>query len=237
MKMLIVAWIIALLAGCATTPSPAPAAGTQTFTGEVWSWDDRESTVTLVQGGQHIRVKTTPDQVRGLRLHERVRVTGTPAPPADLVVTLGPVGPVNPVPKGQPEVVELKGTVTSADPNGRIAVGSARGPIHLWGAAGADKRFPAGAPVTVWMSVQPVDLVPAATPATPAPAPVTAPAASPSSEPGDHAVVTGRIIGINPGGVLVVESPTGPIQVLAADGTRYKVGDWILVRTTVRTAA
>jgi len=237
MRMLIAAGIVALLAGCATAPVPAPAAGTQTFTGDVWSWDERESTVTLIQGGQRVRVKTTPDQIRGLRLHERARVTGTLAPPADLVMTLGPVGPVTPVPKGQPEVVELKGAVTSADPNGRIAVSSARGPIHLWGAAGADQRFPAGAPVTVWMSVQPVDLVPAAAPATPAPAPVTAPAASPSSVPGDHAVVIGRIIGVNPGGVLVVESPTGPIQVLAGDSTRYKVGDAVQVRTTVRLAS
>jgi hypothetical protein len=82
--------------------------------------------------------------------------------------------------------------------------------------------------------VQPVDLVPATTPATPAPAPVGAPAASPSSEPGDHAVVTGRIIAVNPGGVLVVESPTGPIQVLAIDAARYKIGDAVQVRTTVR---
>jgi hypothetical protein len=52
--------------------------------------------------------------------------------------------------------------------------------------------------------------------------------------PGDHAVVTGRVIGINPGGVLVVESPTGPIQVVSADASRYKVGDAVQVRTSVR---
>jgi hypothetical protein len=59
------------------------------------------------------------------------------------------------------------------------------------------------------------------------------PAASPTSEPGDHAVVTGRIIGITPG-MLVVESPTGPIQVLTADSSRYKIGDAVQVRTSVR---
>jgi hypothetical protein len=107
----------------------------------------------------------------------------------------------------------------------------------LWAAAGADQRFPKGAPVVVWMSVQPVDLVPATAPAVPTPVPVNAPAASPSSEPGDHAVVNGRIIGINPGGVLVIESPTGPIQVLSVDSTRYKVGDPVQVRTTLRTAS
>jgi hypothetical protein len=35
--------------------------------------------------------------------------------------------------------------------------------------------------------------------------------------------------------VLVVESPTGPIQVLSADSSRYKVGDAVQIRTTVRT--
>jgi hypothetical protein len=234
MRILIAVGIVALLAGCATTPSPAPAVGMQTFTGQVWSWDERESTVTLIQGGQRVRVKTTSDQIRGLRLHERAQVTGTLAPPADLVVTAGPVGPVTAVPKGQAEMVEVKGTVTSADPDGRVAVDSARGPLHLWAAQGADQRLPKGAPVTVWMSLQPVDLVPAAAPVTPSPAPATAPLASPTSEPGDHAVVTGRILGINPGGVVVVESPTGPIQVLAGDTTRYKVGDAVQVRTTVR---
>jgi len=34
-----------------------------------------------------------------------------------------------------------------------------------------------------------------------------------------------------------VESPSGPIQVLAADSSRYKIGDAVQVRTTVRTAS
>jgi hypothetical protein len=233
MLMLTAVGIIALLAGCATT-AQAPS-GAQTFAGQVWTWDERDSTVTLMQdGGQRVRVKVTPEQLRTLRLHERTRVTGTPAPPADLVIA-SPSGPMTAVPKGQPAIVELKGTVTSADPDGRVAVNSDRGAVRVWAASGADQRFQKGAPVTVWMSVQPVDLVPG-TPATPTPAPVSDPSASPSSEPGDHAVVTGRIIGINPGGVLVVESPMGPIQVLATDSARYKVGDSVQVRTTLRSS-
>jgi hypothetical protein len=234
MRTLTVIAVTALLLGCASS-APAPTAGVQTFTGEVWTWDEQESTVTLMQpGGQLVRVKTTPEQMRTLQLHSKARVTGTPAPPSDLVITSGPVGPVSAVPKGQPEVTEVTGTVATVDPSGRLAVNSARGPIHVWVAAGADQRFKVGAPVAVKSSVQPVDLVPASAPATPTPAPVGAPSASPTSEPGDHAVVTGRIIGVNPGGVLVVESPTGPIQVLASDGGRYKIGDAVQVRTTVR---
>jgi hypothetical protein len=231
--------IISLLAGCATAPPPAPSAGTQRFTGEVWTWDTQESTVTIMQdGGRAVRVKVSPEQLRTLRHHQFTTVTGTLAPPADLIHTVTAAGPVNAVPRGQPEVVEVKGTVTSADSAGRLAVQSERGPIHVWGAAGAEQRFAKGTPVSVRMSVQPVDLVSAtaAAPAPATPAPVGG-SASPSSEPGDHAVVTGRIMGINPGSVLVVESPTGPIQVLAGDTARYKVGDWIQVRTSVRSAS
>jgi len=37
--------------------------------------------------------------------------------------------------------------------------------------------------------------------------------------------------------MLVVESPTGPIQVLTADSSRYKIGDAVQVRTSVRTTS
>jgi hypothetical protein len=234
MRTLTVIAVAALLFGCASS-APPPTANVQTFSGEVWTWNTDDSTVTLMQpGGQRVRVKITPDQMRTLELHSRTRVTGTLAPPDDLLIVQGQAGPVNAVPKGQAEVVELNGTVASVDPSGRLAVNSPRGPIHVWVASGAEQRFKVGAPVALKSSVQPVDLVPASAPATPTPAPVGSPAASPTSEPGDHAVVTGRIVGVNPGGVLVVESPTGPIQVLTADGSRYKIGDAVQVRTTVR---
>jgi len=230
--------VLLLLAGCATAPS-APASGGQTFTGEVWTWDQPNNIVTLNQGGQIVRVKTTPEQMRSLQLHQNAKITGELAPPADLVTVIKP-GPSNPVPKGPAEVLEVQGTVASIDPNGRMAITSDRGPVHVWVASGADQRFQKGAPVAVKMSVQPVDMVAvaggsqarasASSPAAPA-------AASPSSEPGDHAVITGRVIGVNPGGVLVVESPTGPIQVLVNDGSRYKVNDFVQIHTTVRAAS
>lgn len=235
MRLVTAVGIVALVAGCASTPPPAP--GSQTFVGEVWTWDEKESIVTIMQdGGQAVRVKVSPDTLRTLRHRQYTRVTGTVAPPADIAHTTGTSGPVNAVPKGQPEIVEVKGTVTTVEPQGRLALTSERGPLHVWVAQGAEQRFPKGAPVLVRISVQPVDLVPTTAPAPPTPAPVGTPAASPIREAGDHAVVTGRIVGINPG-VLVVESPTGPIQVLAPDTTRYKLGDWIQVRTTVRTAS
>ena len=87
------------------------------------------------------------------------------------------------------------------------------------------------------MTVQPVEMKPATSGQQPSSAANALAGASPSSEPGDHAVVTGRIIGVNPGGILVVESPTGPVQVLVADGAKYKVGDYVEIRTSVRTAS
>lgn len=232
MRIMTVIGIIVVLAGCATARPPAP--GTQTFAGEVWTWDEPNSVVTLMQdGGQLVRVKVDRETLRTLQLHQYTRVSGTPAPPAEIVHTTQPAGPVTPVLKGQPETVEVTGTVTTVDSRGRLALTSERGPLHLWVADNAEQRFARGAPVTVRISVQPVDLVPASAPASPTLAPVGA-SALPTGEPGDHAVVTGRIIGINPGGVLVVESPTGSIQVLSNQAGRYKVGDAVLVRTTVR---
>ena len=230
MRALISIAIVLVLAGCAsTTQGPA---GAQAYSGEVWGWDRANNIVALNDNGRITRVQITPDQMRTMRLHDFVRVTGTLASPAD-VVTVTNAGPMAPVPRGQSESMEVQGTVASVDPQGRMAVTSDRGPLHVWAANGADQRFAKGSPVIVKMTVQPVEMRPVAS-GQPAP---TAPAASPRSEPGDHAVVTGRIIGVNPGGVLVVESPTGPVQILVADGGKYKVGDWVEVRSSVRSAS
>lgn len=235
MRIVTVVGIVALLAGCASSRAAAP--GTQTYVGEVWNWDRKDSIVTMMQdGGQLVRVKVAPETLNTLQLHQFTRVTGVPAGPADLVHTTQTAGSFNAVPKGQPEMIEVAGTVTTVDPKGRIAINSPRGPVHVWVAEGADQRFTKGAPVTVRISVQPVDLMPATTAVAPTPAPVGMPSASPTSEPGDHAVVTGRIIGITTG-MLIVESPTGPIQVLIADSSRYKIGDAVQVRTSVRTTS
>src|SRR5688572_30203727 len=67
MRMITAVGVIALLAGCATAPAPAPSAGMQRFTGDVWTWDTQESTVTMMQdGGRAVRVKVSPDQLRTL---------------------------------------------------------------------------------------------------------------------------------------------------------------------------
>ena len=219
-----------LVSGCATQPSPrAQPAGTA-YTGEVWTWDEAESTVTLRRGTEQIRVKVTPDQLRGLRLHERVTVRGELAPPMEIARVITPAMPVRAVPRGPVDEQSVNGVVTAADPRGRLSIESDKGPLHIWAAAGADQRFQPGAKVKVDMAVQPVDMVPAG-----AGAPTGDPAASPStpSQPGDHAVVTGRIMGVAKNGTLVVESPTGPVQVWVGDSSKYRVEQPVQIRTSV----
>jgi hypothetical protein len=220
-----------IVTGCATQSTRPAAAGTA-YTGEVWTWDEQESTVTLRRGTEDIRVKVTPDQIRGLELHQKATVRGELAPPMEIPRVLTPAMALRPVPRGPVDQQTVNGVVTAADPRGRLSVESDRGPLHVWAASGADQRFKPGAKVRVEMAVQPVDMIPAG-----AGAPTTDPAASPStpSQPGDHAIVTGRIMGIAKNGTLVVESPTGPVQVWVADSSKYRVEQPVQIRTSVST--
>jgi hypothetical protein len=229
----LISLVLLPLAGCASRTLPAAQAPGDTFTGEVWTWDERENTVTLRRGGEIVRVKTTPEQMKGLQLHEKATIRGQIAAPADLPTTLTPSAAMTPVPRGPVDRQTVAGKVTAVDPSGRLSIDSERGPLHVWVASGAERRFAVGDRVQVVMSVQTVDMVPGARAgASPTP---TDPSASMSSQPGDSAVVTGRVIGVDRG-LLVVESPSGPIQVWAGESPRYTVSQSIQVRTNVSKA-
>jgi hypothetical protein len=229
MKVIGAVTALLLLAGCATQGTPRPPAAGEPFTGEVWTWDQRQSIVTLRQGDQTVRVKVTPDQMAGLRLHQTTTIRGELAPPAELNLVV-PAEPMTAVPRGATDENELTGAVSMVDSVGRLSINSSRGPVHVWGAAGVEQRYRPGQNVRVKMAVQAVDMVPTRT--RPASVPED-PAAKPGSEPGDYATVTGRVVGVNPGGAIVVESPTGPIQVYVGDSGRYRVADTVQVRTSV----
>jgi hypothetical protein len=152
-------------------------------------------------------------------------------PPAELA-TVVPTGPVTFVPVGpEAEAVVVTGRVTAVDPSGKIAVETDRGPVEVWIAAGSPYKV--GDTVQVTKSVRAVEVVSAPAGTSPLPA------AAVATEPGDHAVVTGRILARDTSGRLTVESPRGPIQlwVRPADLDRFKVGDFIQVRTRVRQAS
>jgi hypothetical protein len=236
---------IVVAAGCAapqtaSAPPASPAApsnfaqtpaGPQpnVFRGEVWTWDEREGTVTLRQGNDDVRIKVSPDQFVGLQLHQMATVRGELAPAKELV-TVVPPGPTTFVPTGpEGEATVVTGRVTAVDPQGKITVQSDRGPVDVWIAAGSPYKV--GDTVQVSTSVRNVQVMSAAA------APASAqPAAAVATEPGDHAVVTGRILASDASGRLTVESPRGPIQVWVspADLNRFKVGDFVQVRTRVR---
>ena len=225
--------VVALVAGCATTtpPTGSQVAG-NVFSGEVWTWDERENIVTLRQGTQKIRVQVTPDQLIGLRLHQPATLRGQLAPPAPIAHVTSPAGPMTAVPRGSAEQVELQGSVTAAGADGRVSINSSRGPAHVWVATGADQRFTPGTNVRLMTTVQPVDMVPADR----APRSTEDPAASLRTQPGDYSVVTGRIIGVQPNGGLVVESPSGPIQLWVADSSKYRLSDSVQLRTLLQRA-
>ncbi len=222
---------VALVAGCATSSSTRTQAPGNVYAGEVWTWDERENIVTLRQGAETIRVQVTPDQMTGLVLHQGAVLRGQLAPPAPIPHVTAPAGPMTAVPRGSAEEIELTGAVATAGADGRVSINSPRGPVHVWVATGADQRFPAGTTVRLMTTVQPVDMVPAdRAPSGPDPA------ASLSSQPGDHSVVTGRVIGVNPNGGLIVESPSGPIQLWVADSSKYRLSDSVQVRTSLQRA-
>ena len=224
--------VVALVAGCATAAPTRTQAPGNVYSGEVWTWDERENTVTLRQGPQIVRVQVTPDQLIGLQLHQNATLRGQLAPPALIPHVVSSTGPMTGVPRGSAEQVDLSGPVTSAGADGRVSIDSPRGPVHVWVATGADQRFTPGTSVRLITTVQPVDMVPADR----APRSSEDPGASLRAQPGDYSVVTGRIIGVRPNGGLIVESPSGPIQLWVADSSKYRLSDSVQVRTSLQRA-
>jgi hypothetical protein len=237
-SILVAAVSAAMVTACAAPSSAPPQAASGTvYRGEVWNWDERENTVTLRNGTQITRYRVAPGQISGLRLHETTTIRGVPAGPAEIVTTTTPATAVRAVPRGPVEQAEVTGSVTAVDPQGTLAVTTARGPLTVWTAQPGQTRFTAGAPVKVRVSVQSVDLVPLAqsgAQASPALEP-TAPVAG--TEPGEYAMVTGRVVAADPSGVLTVDSPRGPIKVWVSDASRYPVNSSVQVRTSVHPAS
>jgi hypothetical protein len=224
--MSIVLVLALAVAGCVTAPpATRPAAEQRTFTGEVWLWDEQANTVTLRQGTELIRVKVSPEQLAGLRLHQTVTVRGEPA---RLEVEHRVLPPGALVARGPAVEAETSGTVRSIDPAGLVSIESPRGVHTVWIGSPGAQPFQAGQPVRVRVRVQPLEIVP---PKNGERAEAPELAAAVGTEPGEYAVVRGRITAVDPAGRLTVSSQRGPVT-LAAPGS-YRVGDWVEVRTEV----
>jgi len=225
----------ALVAGCATTTAAPP--GTTAFTGELWTWDEQDNTITLRQAGRDIRVQVTPDQLIGLQLHSTKTIYGTLAPPKELPFILVE-GPSTVVPRGAADEMQVVGTVSVVDPAGKLVVNTPQGAVQIWRATDG-MTFTQGGNVRVHMRVQPMDVVlvkpgPTGIVAS-APTPIS-PSASPRTEPGDYAIIMGRVVAVDPAGAVTVESARGPVTVRVPNATRYKVNDTVEVRTSVHPA-
>jgi hypothetical protein len=223
-----------LMAACAST-TMVP--GATAFTGEVWTWDEQDNTVTLRQGARDFRVQVTPDQLIGLQLHTTRTIYGTLAPPKALPVVLVE-GPSTVVPNGPADEMQVTGTVAVVDPAGKLVVNTPQGAIQIWRATNG-VAFTPGGNVRVHIRVQPMNVMlvqPASgTVSAPAPTPLT-PSASPRTEPGDYAIVMGRVVAVDPTGAITVESSRGPVTVRVPNATRYKVNDTVEVRTSAHPA-
>jgi len=228
MKTTVIAIVALMLAACAGTAPPAPATG-QTFTGEVWGWNQQANIVTLRQGGNTIRVKVTPDQIAGLRLHQVVTVRGE-LTPAEIEQFIIPPGRL--VARGAAASAETTGSVARVNAAGTVAIDSARGPVTVWIATPGAQPFQAGEQVRVRLQLQPLEQLPPA-PGDVTRAAMTEPAAPAGSEPGEYAAVRGQVTAVDPSGRLTVESFRGPITVWLPAGTTLRVGDWVDVQTSV----
>lgn len=227
-----------MLTGCATAANtPGAQASGNVYRGEVWTWDQREGIVTLLQGTQIVRIKVTPDQLRGLRRHEIASVRGELAPPAEIPQQIVTPPPMTPVPRGTAQQTEVNGTVASVDPTGLAAIDSDRGRLVVWTVSRDSGRFAPGVPVRVRITVQPVDMVPLADPRAQAASRVpdaSQPSALATGEPGDWAVITGRVLRVDPNGMVTVESPRGAVTVAVPDASRFADGTTVQVRTLVQ---
>jgi len=227
--------VLAFAVGCATTTpttaGPTVSGSPNVFRGEVWTWDEKEGWVTLRMGAQDVRILVADrSQLKSLQLHSMATIRGELAPQTIETVMI-PTPPGVFVPVGTPVEGSMRARVASVDPKGVIKLEGDRGASELWIAEQTAYRV--GDLVLVETTIRSAQYTRADQ------APALQPSAGISSEPGDHATVTGRILSRNSDGRLTVDSPRGPIQVWVApaDVDRFKVGDYVQVRSRIRVAS
>ena len=233
-RLIYLAITVLVLSGCATT-APAPSAQTQPGTlyrGEVWTWDERTNVVTLRMGTQNVRVRTSPETIKYLRLHDIATIRGELAPPEEIATVVTAPRPMRAVPQGSAQTSDVTGAVSAVDPRGLVSIDTANGRITVWTATADTSAFPVGTPVRLTTIVQPVSWVPIAD----GQATEVQPAASIATSPGEHAIVTGRVVAANPNGLITVESPRGPIIVATPNAASMPAGASVQVRTSLQRA-
>jgi hypothetical protein len=227
-------WLLAatILAGCAATQG-VPATGTA-YRGEVWIWDERDSTVTLRDGARMLRVQVTPDQIRGLRMHEIATVRGDLLGPKPIEQIIVPGPALAAVPRGPVARAETTGRIVSMDSAGLMSIDTPQGRVTVWTMNPAQAGFAPGVSVRLYAAVQGADIVPQASLVGTASSDAQQPSALVITEPGEYAIVTGRVVTVDPRGLVTVESPRGPVTVWLPAAASYQPGAAVQVRTSVR---
>jgi hypothetical protein len=223
-------FVMALLAGCASQRVAQTGPG-QDFRGEVWTWDQQRGTVTLLQGSQVVRVRVTPDQMRGLRMHETATVHGVSEGPVPLEQVLIP-GPSRFIGRGPAQDIDVTGTVASIDPRGVMTIDADGRRIPVWTARPGGSEFKVGDRVHARISVQPGTVVPASGETVSG----VAPAASVRTEPGDYAVFVAPVTAADPDGAITLDSPRGPIVLPMPSGAGQWAGRFAEVRSEAHPA-
>jgi hypothetical protein len=223
-------FVVALLAGCATQRVAQTTPG-QDYRGEVWTWDEQRGTVTLLQGSQVVRVRVTPDQMNGLRMHEIMTVHGVAEGPVALEQVVIP-GPTTFVGRSPAQDIDVTGTVTAIDPRGVMTIDAGGRSVPVWTAQPGASEFKVGDRVHARISVQPGTVVPASG----AVVSGMAPAASVRTEPGDYAVFVAPVTGADAGGAITLDSPRGLIVLPMPSGAPQGAGGFVEVRSEVHPA-
>ena len=220
---------LAILVG-STTTTVAQSPGTL-YRGEVWTWDERDSTVMLRDGARMLRVQIPLDDVRRLKMHEITTVRGQLLGPKPIEQVIVPGPALAAVPRGAIARSETTGRVVALDSSGLMTVDTSQGRVTIWTNNPSVVPVAPGSVIRLRSTVQGADIVPQASLVG---ADAQQPAASVMTEPGDYAVVTGRVVSVDPRGLLTVESPRGPITVWLQEVTLYQLGAAVQVGTFVR---
>ncbi len=212
--------VVALLVGCASVVT-APG---QDYRGEVWTWDTQRNTVTLLQGTQAVRVRVTPDQMKGLRMHEMTTVRGVAEGPVALEQVMKP-GPGAFVGRGPSQEIVVTGTVADVNSSGVMTIDASGRRVQAWMAQPGTSQFKVGDSVRARLTVQPGTVVPG-----------TPPVAPIGTEPGDYAIFVAPVTADDPAGTITLDTPRGPVILPMPPGARQWKGAIVEVRSEIHPA-
>jgi hypothetical protein len=219
-KLMPLVLVVALVVGCASVVT-APG---QDYRGEVLTWDKQRNTVTLLQGTQAVRVRVTPDQMNGLRMHDIATLRGVAEGPVPLEQVMKP-GPGAFVGRGPAQEIVVTGTVADVNSSGVMTIDAGGRRVQVWMAQPGTSQFKLGDSVRARVTVQPGTVVSG-----------TPPVAPIGTEPGDYAIFVAPVTADDPAGTMTLDTPRGPVILPTPPGARQWKGELVEVRSEIHPA-